>query len=291
MILKKLILLTLLIQGAFLFAQKEVYVSAKNGLIVRNKPNRTAERIGKFNHAEKLNLLQKTGKQIIVIDDGKTIKGEWYKVDSNNALTGYVFSGFLSDKKLKNSFEFISYNTDYDYFFLEVRNRKGDVETFIHNTEEDIKYLRGDIIEIAWKEDSITMAGDESIVEEANILISSKKIKDGNVSKFRKNYKKEISYLLDKDNYSASFLEKIYLNVEYYIANTTNELLRNLIINNNKITCTIAQIKRNDKPFLQIGITHLFEHKTNTIKWLYYNLNSSQFYEYDLPNDSLIEVK
>ncbi len=291
MALKKLILLTLLIQGAFLFAQKEVYVSAENGLIVRNKPNRKAERIGKFNHAEKLNLLQKTGKQIIVIDEGKTIKGEWYKVNSNNALTGYVFSGFLSNKKLKNSFEFISYNTDYDYFFLEVKNSKGNVETFIHNTEENIKYLRGDIIEIAWKEDSITMAGDESIVEKANILVSSKKIRGGNVSKFRKNYKKEISYLLDKDNYSTSFLEKIYLNIEYYTANTTNKLLRNLIINNKQITCTVAQIKRNDKPFLQIGITHLFEHKTNTVKWLYYNLNSSQFYEYDLPNDSLIEIK
>ena len=290
---KILLLIVLLAQTSFLFAQREMYVSAKNGLVIRAKPNKNSERIGKFKYAEKLKVHVKTGKKINIIDNGIMLKGEWYKVSSikNNSITGYVFSAYLTESEIKNTFKFISYNDDFDYFFLNVKDSKDSLLTFIHNTKDVINYLKDDIVEITWKHDTITMAGDNSIKEAVKLLISSKKIKDGSVSRFRKTYKKKLFYtVLNENEFSTSFLDTIYLAVEYYIANTENKLIKYTVKEREKISFSIENTKRNKKPYLLLQITSSFEHKTIPLKSLYYGLDENKLYDYDIINDALVEV-
>ncbi|MCF6279150.1 MAG: hypothetical protein L3J14_02265, partial [Flavobacteriaceae bacterium] len=204
-----------------------------------------------------------------------------------NIITGYVFSGFLTKPKQKDTFEFILYDDNYDYFYFTAKKEKKTYH-FITNGEE-INFLRGDIIEIEWREVIITNAGDEDIKELANRILAIKKIKNGIVSNFRKDYKKEIKYHYT-DNYSQSYLDYIYLIIEYYIANSKNELIRNLLEEKEQIEYSIENRSRNGTDYLVIGINHSFEFKTSTLQWLYYSENG-KLYEYDLPNDKLIEYK
>ena len=290
---KKIILTFLiLIQVTFFYAQTNFFVLAKNGLNVRLDSNVNSEKTGKFNYAEKVKLLEATNKYFEVKDNGEIIKGQWYKVigksDVNEMITGYVFSGFLTKPKQKDTFEFILYDDNYDYFYFTAKKDK-KTYSFITNGEE-INFLRGDIIEIEWKEVIITSAGDEDVKELNNRLLTIKKIKNGIVSNFRKIYKKKIKYHYT-NNYSQSYLNFIYLNVEYYIANSKDKQIRNLIQKKEQIEYSIENRNRNGTDYLVIGINHLFEFKTSPLQWLYYNVKNGKLYEYDLPNDELIEYK
>lgn len=285
--------LFILVQFNLLLAQTELLVLAKNGLNIRSDSDLSSEKTGKFNYAERIKVLEKTDKYFEVIDDGKTVKGQWYKVEgksqTNEIVTGYVFSGFLTKPKQKGAFEFISYNDDYDYSILNAQKEKS-LYGFINDKNNDRSYLRGDIIEIEWEEDLIYIAGDGDAKEIYDWIISTRKIKNGSVSNFRKNYKKEIKYYYT-DNYAQSYLDEIYLIVEYYISNSKNELLINLIEEKKQLEFSIENRKRNNLDYLVLGIGHSFEHSTSTIQWLYYDADREKLYEYDLPNDQLIEYK
>ncbi|WP_179007429.1 SH3 domain-containing protein [Winogradskyella forsetii] len=76
-----------------------VYVTAENGLTYREKPDINSEKLGKFELGSKLSLVEKTGIQLEVKDNQKTIKGEWIKVISKRYKwhIGYVFDGFVID--------------------------------------------------------------------------------------------------------------------------------------------------------------------------------------------------
>ena len=279
---KKIILLFLIfIQIIPVYAQTDFFVLAKSGLNVRSNSNLSSEKIGKFNYSEKIKLLDKTDKYFEVKDNGKTIRGQWYKVtgksDINKIITGYVFSGFLTKPKQKDTFEFILYDDNYDYFYFTAKKEKTEYR-FITNGEE-INFLKGDIIEIEWREVLITNAGDEEIKELDNRIISVKKIKDGIVSNFRKKYNKEIKYHSTID-YSQSYLDYIYLIVEYYIVNSKNELIKNLIEEKKELGYSIENKIRKGKEYILLGINHTSEFKTSTIQWLYYNGNNGKLYEY-----------
>ncbi|WP_370458292.1 SH3 domain-containing protein [Cellulophaga sp. L1A9] len=265
---------------------------SKSGLNVRSDSDLNSEKIGKFNFAEQVKLLEITDKYFEVKDNGEVIKGQWYKVIGksviNEIITGYVFSGFLTKPKQKGTFEFILYDDNYDNFYCTAK-KENKTYNFITNGEE-INLLRGDIIEIEWKEAIITSAGDEDIKELYNQLLSIKKIKNGIVSNFRKNYKKQIKYYYT-DNYSQSYLDYIYLNVEYYISNSKKKLIKNLIQEKKQIEYSIGNRSRNGTNYLVIGINHSFEFKTIPLQWLYYNEKNGKLYEYDLPKDELIEYK
>ncbi|QWX85575.1 SH3 domain-containing protein [Cellulophaga sp. HaHaR_3_176] len=274
------------------FAQTELLVKAKNGLNIRSESNLKSEKVGKFKYAEKIEVLEKTDIYFEIIDNEEIIKGQWYKVKGKSLtgeiVTGYVFSGFLTNPKQKDTFEFIFYDDNYDHFYFTAKKEK-KTYSFITNGEE-INFLRGDIIEIEWKEVFIISAGDEDIKELNNRLLSIKKIKNGIVSNFRKIYNKEIKYHYT-DNYSQWYLDYIYLNIEYYIANSKNKLIRNLIEKKEQLEYSIENRNRNGTNYLVIGLSHSSEFKTSPLQWLYYNEKNSKFYEYDLPNDELIEYK
>ena len=172
--------------------------------------------------------------------------------------------------------------------------KKGnDFYGFINDKNDDRSYLKGDLIEIKWKNDTIFIAGDGETPEIADWIISTKKIKDGNVSIFRNTYKKQLKFNWSKENnYSASYLDKLYLLVEDYIANSKVETIKLSIKNKDQLEYSIEQQTRNGEEYTVLGIYYIFEHKLNTLKWLYYeNGDRPKLYEYDLPNDKLIEFK
>ncbi len=90
-------------------AQDIKYVNAENGLIVRNKPDKYADRVTKLEYGTRIEVTELTEECLDVVDNGKTISGEWVKIktlDPNNYTKyGYVFSGFLTEKTLKKYFK------------------------------------------------------------------------------------------------------------------------------------------------------------------------------------------
>ncbi|NRS90358.1 hypothetical protein HNQ02_003298 [Flavobacterium sp. 7E] len=198
-------------------------------------------------------------------------------------------------KKPKNSIHidtmnFVAYNDDGDYFILNAKKDKGDFR-FINDNNEDRSLLKGDIVEIKWKNDTIYIAGDGETPELAESIVSVKKIKDGNVSTFRKKYNLQLKYHWSEENdYSTSYLDKLYEVVEYYIANSKNERINYAIAKKEQLEYSIEEETRDGQDYTVIGISIVFEHRVNTLQWLYYkhgDLNT--LYAYDLPNDKLIK--
>jgi len=185
--------------------------------------------------------------------------------------------------------EFIGYNDDGDYELFNARKGNEDY-SFVNSGDDKRTFLRGDLVELLWQKDTIYMAGDGDSPQEAKHILSAKKVKDGKVSEFRKGYQKELKYYtVEADKYSKSYLDKIYLIVEYYVANSQNELLKLQIKNRNDLSYSIEAQTRADKEYTMIGIATAFEHKTNVVQWLYFDSDKDLLYEYDLPNDQLIK--
>ena len=94
-------------------AQEVLYVEANNGLILRDNPDKMAQRIGKLEYGTTVKILEKTGLALQLLDNGKKLQGEWVKikeVDSEyRQREGYVFNGYLTpqkiNKRLKIHFE------------------------------------------------------------------------------------------------------------------------------------------------------------------------------------------
>jgi|GEM_PF-3646710 len=85
--------------------KRVVYVTAASGLSYRAQPNLTAKKLGSFDLGTRLNVLEETGIQLEVVDNGKSISGQWIQVVLNDHdwknkdryQTGYVFDGFTVD--------------------------------------------------------------------------------------------------------------------------------------------------------------------------------------------------
>lgn len=183
---------------------------------------------------------------------------------------------------------FIAYNDDGDDFQLIAR--KGDsTYYFVNNDDADRSLNRGDQIAITWKKGTITMAGDDDAAISANLLVSAKKLADGTVSVFRKQYGKQVKYTWAADeNYSKSYLDKIYLQVEYYLSTTENTLLHTAIENRDEVTYSVESKERDGRKYVMIGIGVSNAGATNIVQWLYIDKESDQLYAYDLPNDNLV---
>jgi len=112
---------------------------------------------------------------------------------------------------------------------------------------------------------------------------------DSKVSNFRKKYGKEIYYNYSGDfNYSQKYLDELYLLVEYYVASSKNELLKNIIDNKDKLEYSVEQQQRNDKEYTVLGIGTVTEGRITKAQWLFYDAKNKILYEYDLPNDELL---
>ncbi|KQT22567.1 hypothetical protein ASG22_15025 [Chryseobacterium sp. Leaf405] len=187
-------------------------------------------------------------------------------------------------------FEFDSYNDDGDYMILNA-NKNKDLYGFINDKNEDRSLLKGDQIQINWKNDTIYIAGDGETPEIAKWIISVKKIKDGKVSKFRKEYKKELKYHWDGESFSGDYLDKLYLLAEYYIANSRNPLIQQAIKNKEQIEYSIEERTKDNRAYIVLGVGREFEHRFTIIQWIYIDVENHKIYQYDLGNEKLTEFR
>lgn len=191
-------------------------------------------------------------------------------------------------KVFKDTFVFEDYNDNGDYMLLNAKKGK-NFYGFINDNNDNRSLLRGDICEIQWKKDTIYIAGDGETPEIADWLVSIQKIKDGNVSKFRKEYKKEIKYhWFEENNYAQNYLDELYLLAEYYIANSNNKLIKSAIQNKDQLEYSIEKRTENNRDYEVFGIGYTFEQRFTTMQWIYIDKETKQIYEYDLPNEKLV---
>jgi len=119
-------------------------VIAESGLVVRDKPDLNAERIGKFYCGQSLKLLENTGIDLQVNDNKKQILGKWFLVTSKSGLKGYVFSGYLlkmSDKwnigftcdsnLLVCSTKFSTGKNDFEIFNFQIEGQETKKDTLL----------------------------------------------------------------------------------------------------------------------------------------------------------------
>lgn len=192
------------------------------------------------------------------------------------------------DSIKQDTIEFVSYNDNFDYTQLNGRKGKEEID-FVNDNNNDRSFLRGDLIAIEWKNDTIYIAGDGETPQIAQWIVSAKKIKDGNVSTFRKEYRKPIKYHYSKeDEISDSYLEHLHDLAEYYIANSKNDLVKLFLKDKIDLAYSVEKQTRENKEYYVLGIYTESEHKINTFQWLYIDPETDKVYEYDLPNDRLI---
>jgi hypothetical protein len=196
-----------------------------------------------------------------------------------------------SDKKdivYRDTIEFVNYNDNFDYMQLNGKKGKDEI-SYVNDNNDDRSFLRGDLIAILWKNDTIYIAGDGDTPEIAEWIVSAKKIKDGNVSKFRKVYGKKLKYTYPiEDSPAQSYLDHLYLLAEYYAANSKNDLMKLSIKNKEDLGYSVEKQKRDEKEYYALGFYTESEHKINTFQWLYIDPETDRIYEFDLINDKLI---
>lgn len=193
------------------------------------------------------------------------------------------------DPLQRDTIEFVSYNDDFDYSQLNGKKGKEEI-SYINDQNNDRSFLRGDLIAIEYKNDSIYIAGDGGTPQNAEWIVSAKKIKDGKVSKFRKEYNQPIKYHYSKENeISSTYLDHLYQLAEYYIANSKNKLIKLFVKNRDVLAYSVEKQTKENKGYYVLGIYTESEHKINTFQWLYIDPETDIIYEYDLPNDKLIK--
>ncbi|MFH6602335.1 hypothetical protein ACEZ3G_02520 [Maribacter algicola] len=85
----------------------------------------------------------------------------------------------ILNKTYIDTLEFNDYNDDYDYRYL-IGKKNGAEVSLVYNWDwfdnNDYNFLQGDVIEVQWKMDSISMPGDRESVAIAEIALDAKKI-------------------------------------------------------------------------------------------------------------------
>ena len=118
-----------------LTSQNPFFVTADNGLTVREQPDPKARRVGKLNYGEAIDVIETTNINLAIVDDGEQIEGQWVKMQSPS-IKGYVFNGFLSPEKLEEPIELRHYGLT-----MRLKNLKTNDE-FKRNTLHDKDTIR-----------------------------------------------------------------------------------------------------------------------------------------------------
>lgn len=183
---------------------------------------------------------------------------------------------------------FVKYLDDGDYFQL-LAKKNDTTDVFINETDTTRNLNWGDLIKVTWKNGTVTVPGDNDSEMPAKLLLSVKKTGDGPVSKLRESYGKKLKYTFSPgDNFTSSYLDKVYLSVEYYLATTKNPLLQFAIKDRQEVTYSIESQERDNRNYRVIGIAPVGPNGSNVVQWLYIDEERDQIYEYDLPADKLV---
>ena len=195
------------------------------------------------------------------------------------------------NKVLTDTITFLEFddNGDYPLLFAKKANKR---ITFIYNLPGKLNFVRDDQLVVKWKMDSTWIAGEGEKLEMREWIIAASKIKDGSVSLYRKKHHKPIKYWhANDDNYSDSFKDYLYTLVEYYLANTKNELVLMNLKANTDLVYAIEDGNKNGRSYTVLGLASNAEGYSSIIVWLYLDNETRKFYEYDLASDKLIEFK
>lgn len=125
-IIKSLFAVVLLTSSGTSLSQNQAYVTADNGLTVREQPDPKGRRVGKLDYGDAIEITESTNINLILVDEGEQIDGKWVKIQSPT-ITGYVFNGFLSKEKIVKPIEF-----RYVGLSLKLKNLKSSDEFKIH---------------------------------------------------------------------------------------------------------------------------------------------------------------
>ena len=186
--------------------------------------------------------------------------------------------------------EFIETNDQGDdILFVAKKDNKKVV--FINNYNVSFKGNRGDVVKVTWKVDSLYISGDNESLNYNEWLMKVKKLKDGNLTIFKNSLKKPIRQYYEEDlNLTVDYLQYLHNQVEYYVANSKNELIRITLADTTAdLSYSIEEMDRDEKKYIVLGISTVFEHHTNILQWLYFDAFEKIVYEYDLPADSLVK--
>ena len=118
---KQILAIVLVINAYTINAQQQAYVIADNGLSIREKPDLNSKKIGKLKYGQSIKIEENTGEKLVILDNGKTVSGNWVKVKTRTKY-GYVFDGYLS-KDLSEGIE-----ADYKNLSLKIKNLKSTDE-------------------------------------------------------------------------------------------------------------------------------------------------------------------
>lgn len=184
---------------------------------------------------------------------------------------------------------FREYDDNGDYYILSGQ-KNGNETGFIYDWDQNsYPFNRGDLIKISWKIDSIRMAGDDEALVFTERALSAERIREGNVSAFRKRYKKDLRYHYTSETYTQTALDQIYRLLEYYIANSDNKLLEATLNSGQAaLSYSIEQRKENDKEYTVVGLANTSKHRSSIIQWLYISFEEkTKLYEYDIATEQL----
>jgi len=95
----------------------------------------------------------------------------------------------------------------------------------------------------------------------------------------------------ESNDYSQAHLDSVYLLAEQYIKHSSNKLLTLARQANDQLEYSVEQRTQNEKTYDVLGIGHTFEHRFSIMQWIYIDAAQQQIWEYDLPNDTLVEFK
>ncbi|MBT8270871.1 MAG: SH3 domain-containing protein [Flavobacteriaceae bacterium] len=85
-------------------AQSQQYVAAENGLFTRVSPDRGARSLMKLNYGTKVEIIERTGLRLDILDGGEKVSGEWVRVNAYtpyDLVQGYVFDAYLTAEVLE----------------------------------------------------------------------------------------------------------------------------------------------------------------------------------------------
>ena len=199
------------------------------------------------------------------------------------------------NKEYVNELVYNDFNENGDYPLISFLKNSTEWYSIHYDAEkfnfDKLQFNKGDVMQVIWKMDSVWIAGEGDKLEMAEWLVNIKKIKDGKLSLFKKNYKKDLKLIYQKE-LSNDYYNYLYKKIQYYLANTTNELVKtNLYSKNTQLVFMIdTDDEKNGKKYTSIGIATYHEDHTQVFKWLYLS-EDEELFEYDLPNDKLIKFE
>ncbi len=213
-------------------------------------------------------------------------------------LTSYIRPGEpLQQREIyTDEVEYVEYNDQGDYAFFVVKKDGERIVMLDAYSDKDgyPAWIRGDLVEVQWNMDSwdTDEDQDEEFSQIRERALSINKLEDGKLARFRVSHPEPIPFHYETGlDFSDDFLIRIRDAVEYYLANSTQELvLAALDDPSASIGYSIEEKERHETLYYVIGIYSDFENRTNVFQWLYLSdAERAQMYERDPQRGTLVE--